>query len=1063
MAFIEPYYLRCEYKENPLGIDVVDPRLSWLLRSCDPKRRGQRQTAYRILVADSEQALEKGSGTLWDSGKVNSNETAHIVYQGKALGSRQQCWWKVRVWDQEGSPSEWSKSARWTMGLLKPGDWSSQWIGYDAPTPVPEAPVELAREMHLSGLRWIWYPEGDPRENAPAEKRYFRKQIELSSDKQIVYAGFLLTADNQFVLYINDEKAGESDGKGNAWQRLALVKVKDLLRTGPNVLAIEAENSEGPAGLIGRLVIGFDDDSMAVVDIDGSWKTCAEEKPGWKTMAFDDNDWVSPAPLADVGQPPWGVPKLGEGLYLPPAPFLRKEFTADGPVRSARVYASALGIYELHLNGIRVGEDYFTPGWTDYNTRICYNTYEIGDLLKVGRNVVGCVLADGWYAGHVAWGCIRHRYGTDPRLLAQIEIEFENGTKQIVVSDGSWKAAYGPLDEADLLMGETYDARKQLQGWSKPGFDDSGWGAVSVTDDVDVELNAYPGAPVRTITEIPARTLNEPEPGVHVFDLGQNMVGWIRLKVSAERGDKVVVRFAEMLNPDGTLYTTNLRVARATDTYYVGESGESVWEPRFTFHGFRYVEVTGCTPALDSVTGIVLHSATPRTGWFECSNGMVNQLYHNIVWGQRGNYLEVPTDCPQRDERLGWTGDAQVFVGTATYNMDVGAFFTKWLVDLTDSQREDGAFTDIAPDLGLGAGTPAWGDAGVICPYTIYRMYGDRRVLESHYEDMAEWIEYLKNNSENLIRPAIGYGDWLSIKANTPKEVIATAYFAHVTNLMKEIAEVIGKKEDAKAFGKLFEQIKGAFNESFVSEDGRVKGETQTCYAMALYMDLLPEEKREAAAQHLVNDIKKRDGHLSTGFVGLGLLMPVLTRFGHNDVAYRLLLKDTFPSWGYEIKHGATTIWERWDGWTKENGFQNPGMNSFNHYAFGAVGEWMFAKMAGIDSEGPGFKRLAIKPHPGQNIDFVKAEYHSIRGRIATEWHTREDEFHLDLVVPVNTDATVYLPVSEGCQMTESGTSFEDAEGVRMLRTEGDRAVVDVSSGEYHFVCKTLAVTEGGK
>ena len=673
--------------------------------------------------------------------------------------------------------------------------------------------------------------------------------------------------------------------------------------------------------------------------------------------------------------------------------------------------------------------------------------------------------ADGWYAGYVGFGKKREHYGSKPRLFVQLEIEYADGGMQTVITDNSWKATHGPHLEADFLMGETYDARKEMTGWAQDGFDDSNWHAVAVTDKVQGQpaaplagkLQSYPGVTVQKILEIKPKKLTEPQKGVYVFDMGQNFAGWARLKVKAQPGTKLVLRFAEMLNPDGTIYITNLREARCTDTYITSGRGEEIWEPRFTYHGFRYVEVTGYPgqPPLDAITGVVVHSNTPPVGSFECSNPMVNQLYKNIVWGQRSNFIEVPTDCPQRDERLGWTGDAQIFIRTATYNMDVAAFFTKWLVDLEDAQSKEGAFPDVAPrKVAMGDGVPAWGDAGVICPWTIYQVYGDRRVIEKHYESMKKWIAYLQKNSKDLLRPAYGYGDWVSIGSDTPKDVIATAYFAYSTRLLSEMAAAIGKTEDAKKYQELFEQIKQAFNKAYVSDDARIKGDTQTCYCMGLYFDLLPNEKRQRATGYLVEDVRKHDWHLTTGFVGLSYLLPALTETGNLDVAYRLLNQDTFPSWGYSIKNGATTIWERWDGWTEQKGFQDPGMNSFNHYAFGSVGRWLFGTVAGIDTDDAGYKRIRIEPKPGGGITYARASYRSIYGKIVSDWKIKNGEFTLNVTIPANTTATVYVPAKDAESVTEGDLPAAKAEGVQLVRMDNGKAVFAVGSGQYRFASK---------
>jgi alpha-L-rhamnosidase len=783
--------------------------------------------------------------------------------------------------------------------------------------------------------------------------------------------------------------------------------------------------------------------------------------------------WISlgQGPPQDF-DPPSGDEYDDVGPGLAPSPYLRKEFRLEKPVRRARLYATARGVYEMYVNGARVGDDVLAPGWTDYRERVQYQTYDVTGPLAEGRNALGAVLGDGWYAGFVGFDP-KHRgahYGSSPQLLARLNVEYEDGTAQTIVSDGSWKSSTGPILYSDLLVGESYDARQEMAGWDEPGFDDSDWYPVGVEEVEGTPLVAQPDEGVRVTGEVAAKTVTEPKSGVYVFDLGQNMVGRVRLKVEGEAGTTVTIRHAEALNPDGTIYTTNLRFAHATDRYVLKGGGEEVYEPRFTFHGFRYVEVTGYPgePPLEAITGRVVHSATPPTGSFECSNPMVNKLQSNIVWGQRGNFLSIPTDCPQRDERLGWMGDAQIFVRTASFNMDVAAFFTKWMVDVVDAQSPEGAFPDVAPLFGdrseafLKKGSPAWGDAGVIVPWTIYKTYDDARIVKRHYDAMARWMEYLREaNPDMLRRNKLGnnYGDWLSPKGDyTPKDLLATAYWAYDAKLMAEMAEAIGRHEDAKGYEELFEAIKGAFNETYVSPDGRIEGDTQTCYVLALYMDLLPEELRPPAAEHLVRAIEREDWHLSTGFVGVGYLCPALTETGHVDVAYRLLGNETYPSWGYTIKNGATTIWERWDGWTQEKGFQSPNMNSFNHYSLGSVGEWLYRYVAGIDldPQTAGYDRIVIRPRPGGGLSWARGEYESVRGRIVSAWSIEGDRFNLGVTIPPNTTATVHVPVEGGAGISESGKPVEQAESVKILSMEEAEVVVAVGSGRYEFVGRVV-------
>ncbi|MEI6810014.1 MAG: family 78 glycoside hydrolase catalytic domain, partial [bacterium] len=782
--------------------------------------------------------------------------------------------------------------------------------------------------------------------------------------------------------------------------------------------------------------------------------------------------------------------KVPDQTFLP-AQYFRKEFATKGNIRRATLRASAAGIMEMSLNGKRVGNDFFMPGWTEYAKRFYYKSYDVTDLIKAGGNCLGAIIGDGWYGLH-------HGGRGRLRLKAQLEIDYADGSNEVVPTDNSWKTTFtGPILMSDFYQGESYDARLEIPGWNEPGFDARGWAlaidnqkpaglwkdvadvirkeikgdvlSLKVSNDLfgdpafmiakalkieyevggqkevrtipeagmlevkasaggkieivkasygadgaaglDLDkaaLHAYPGEPVRKVMEIKPVSIKEIRPGVWIYNMGQNFSGWVRLKVSGQAGTSVVLKFVEMLNPDGTIYTANLRGARCTDKYILKGGGDETWEPRFTFHGFQYVELTGYpgTPTLDTITGVVIQSDSRMTSTFECSNPMLNKLFSNIVFGQRSNYLEVPTDCPQRDERLGWTGDAQAFIGTGAYNQDVAAFFTSWLITLGDSQRGDGGYTEYSPK---GGGTsPGWSDAGVICPWTIWRMYGDIRVIERQYDGMARWIDHCEKNSRDLLRPGQGFGDWLNVGANMPKDVIATAYFGYSTKLMAEMAGAIGKKDDAVRYTALFERIKAAFNKAYVGEDGRIRGDTQTTYLMAIGFDLLPAEKRPAAEKRLIELIDDRKGHISTGFLGVNLVLPILTGIGKLDIAYMLLQNDTYPSWGYSVKQGATTIWERWDGWTEDRGFQKPSMNSFNHYAYGSCGQWMFSTMAGIDTEGPGFEKIVIRPRPGGQIKYCQASYDSIHGRVATRWDVDGKELRLKVTIPANTTATIW-------------------------------------------------------
>ena len=1045
--------LRCEYRTEPLGIDAPTPRLSWTVAS---DGRGQKQTAYRVLAAGSAESLKTDIGDLWDSGKVDSDETVCIVYGGKPLASLKTCYWKVKVWDKDGVESNWSEPAMWQMGLLTPQDATAQWIGMD------NRPINLysggEKEDLLKDCRWIWVPgEGDPARAVPAGVRYFRTSFELDSGRKVTQAILYIAADNGAEVFLNGTPI-----KGDVvFNQVAKLNLNAALAPGRNVLAVAVRNDgdgPNPAGLLGKAVITFADGSQQFVPIDATWKSFDKAVDGWQGKAFDDSGWKGTTAFAANGDRPWSELKLSS-LVLPAPVALRRSFETAKPVRKATALISALGLCQVTLNGSAVGEDYFVPGWTDYTRRVYYVQHDVTDRVRRGENVIGATLADGWFSGYIGWHYKRDHYARDTRLAVQMHLEYADGSTDVIVSDGNWKVTTGPTLDADFLMGETYDARRELTGWDKPGYDDAAWANVVTGSPIDAQpqIQAYPGVTVQVFKEIAPVGRTEPQKGVYVFDMGTNLAGVVRLKVRGKAGDTVVLRFAERLNPDGTIYTTNLRGARATDTYICKGAGVEIWQPQFTFHGFQYVEVTGFpgVPGNDAVTAVELTSATPQAGTFSCSEPMLNQLYHNICQTQRSNFIDIPTDCPQRDERLGWTGDAQVYINTACYNNDVQAFFAKWLVDLEDAQGEDGQFPKVAPvKVGGPDGGPAWADAGVICPWTTYKMYGDRKLLEKHYPAMTKFIAFCKNRSTAEMLPPRRFhcfGDWLNIDDDTPHDVIYTSYFAYSTFLTARAAEALGKTAEAAEYDALFERIKAAFNKAYVADDGKIKGDSQTAYVLALAHDLLDANRQKQAAEHLIRKIRDKNWHLSTGFVGTKDLMLVLSKIGRNDVAYRLLHNETFPSWGFSIKHGATSIWERWNGWTPEQGFGDPGMNSFAHYSFGAVGQWMFENIGGINTDGPAFKHIVLRPQPGGKLTWAKVSYDSIRGPIVSNWKHTGGVFELEVQIPANTAATLVLPTSDADSVRESGKPLADASGIEIAGKDAETMTLKLGSGIYRF------------
>ncbi len=772
----------------------------------------------------------------------------------------------------------------------------------------------------------------------------------------------------------------------------------------------------------------------------------------WSTPAWFETGFLNA--LAPWPGAEWIHRPLAASPADRPAAHLRKTFRLAAVPREARLYITARGIFEPHVNGARIGSDHLTPGWTDYRHRFEYLTYDVTAQLTAGDNTLETLLADGWYCGFFGFKTLRNNYGDKPALLATLRLVGADGSVRWIGTDSTWKTALGPVIAADLYNGETFDARLAPKTWQP----------ARILTFPALPLTAKAFGRVRTIEELATVALTQPTKGTHVFDLGQNMVGNIRLRIRAPRGTKITIRYAEMLQADGTVYTANLRGARCTDAYICRGGGLETYEPRFTFHGFRYVELTGLKtkPRPDAVTGLVWHTDMESTGTFTCSDPLVNQLQSNIRWGQRGNFLEVPTDCPQRDERLGWTGDAQVFIPTATFNYDVASFFRKWTRDLADGQHPTGAFPDTAPDLFFNiwpdntGGTAAWGDAGIICPWTVYQKYGDTRILAENYPAMSRHVAFQEKTSANLIRPDTHYGDWLAPDASeagwgaTPSDLIGTAYFARITAIMADVARILGHAADAKRFTALHTKILTAFNRRFVTPDGRLAGDTQTAYLLALGFDLLPEKLRPVALANLERALKRRNDHLATGFVGTPLLCPVLTRFGRTDLAYKLLFNDAYPSWLFPVKNGATTMWERWNSWTPNKGFGEVGMNSFNHYAYGAIGEWLYATVAGISELAPAFKRILLRPQPHAKLTHAAASLDTPHGIVSSAWKRTKKTFTWTVTVPPNTTAVAVPPAASLDAVRIANRPWSEAAGATAT-THDARPAITLAPGRYTF------------
>lgn len=800
--------------------------------------------------------------------------------------------------------------------------------------------------------------------------------------------------------------------------------------------------------------------SVTVWDENGVSST--SETAFWSMGNLDFLDWQAQYIGHNVG---YNTKDKYKELYLPPARYLRHSFTINKNIKRATAYTTALGLYELRLNGNKVGDDYLLPGWTDYNKRLYYQTFDITNQLSQGENVVGAIIADGWYSGYIGYALlvrldkVRAFYGVNPSFMGQIKIEYQDGTSEIIASnEDTWKANQGPILEADLIMGETYDARLEHTGWDKSGFDDSKWSKPKRYTLPNGQLMASPTTAVKNQETIKPIKITEPKPGTYIFDLGKNIAGIAQLKTQGKTGTKITLRFGEILKSDGTLLTENLRKARATDTYILSGNGIETWEPRFTYHGFQFVEVTGLTeaPTLETITGKKLSSIKTDGSTFSSSNPMTNILFKNIKTTQAANFVDIPTDCPQRDERLGWTGDAQVFARSATYNADVASFFTKFCIDLDDAQRWYGAYPNFAPFPFSRPGqySPAWMDAGIIIPYTMMQVYNDTRIVEYMYDGMQKFMGFQDKASINYLRPGAGknWGDWLAVNESTSNDFIASAYYGYDAKLMSEMAAAIGKSEDAKKYKQDFENIKKAFSEKYILADGKTIEDSMTSYALALYFDLYPEALAPKGAARLAEKIKENGYKFATGFLGTKHVMLALSKYGFHDVSYKLFQQKEYPSWGYSIDNGSTSIWERWNSFTKDNSKNsdlNAAMNSFSHYAFGSVTEWMFQHAAGIDTKSEGYKSILIKPAISKEIDFINGSTKTLNGEITSNWEIKRNDFYMTVKIPVNTTAQIYIPTDNQSKIKLNDSSLKNNKNYTLITANAKETIIEVGSGTY--------------
>ena len=795
------------------------------------------------------------------------------------------------------------------------------------------------------------------------------------------------------------------------------------------------------------------------------WDNNGKPTP-WSEPAFFQTAFLKPSdPMAIGWKAKWIEAGFIEDSINRPAQYFRKQFSSNKKISSATAYITAHGLYEAQINGKRVGDYYLTPGWTSYNKRLQYQVYDVTNLLANGNNAIGVVVGTGWYRGYLAWAGNKDIYGKKAGVLFQLDITYADGTTTTIVSDESWKSSTGSIRYSEIYHGETIDAREEKAGWSTANYNDAAWSGVKVENyPSDILLATYNEPVKKHETFKPVKIFTTPK-GEKVIDFGQNLVGWVIVKANGNAGDKITIRHAEVLDKYGNFYIDNLRAANATASYFLSGKGEDTFEPHFTFYGFRYIKIEGVSGEIkpENFTAVALYSDMKPTGTFTSSNALINQLQHNIQWGQKGNFLDVPTDCPQRDERLGWTGDAQAFSRTAAFNFGVNNFFAKWLRDVEADQRPSGKVPFVIPNVlqpEAGAST-GWADAATIIPWNMYLAYGDKKILADQYNSMKAWVGYMENESKNYLwNTGFHFGDWLFFRpfddndgrsAVTDKYLIAQCFFANSVQITINTAKVLGKTEDEKRYTALLKNLKEAFAKEYLTPNGRLISGTQTAYVLALNFDMLPENLRQQTVEKLAENIKNYNNHLTTGFLGTPYLCHVLDRFGKTDLAFTLLMQESYPSWLYPVKMGATTIWERWNGIRPDSTFEPASMNSFNHYAYGAIGDWMYRVVAGLDTyeDEPGYKHIRIKPHIGGGLTHASASLQTYYGKASSGWKIEGNKIILDIEIPANTRATVLIPFDNAELIKENGVSL--SKDIQVTRNEKGYIGLEMGSGKYRF------------
>lgn len=1078
--------LTTEYMDRPMGIDVKQPVFGWQMQS---DRYGAAQTAYRIVFATSEENLENGTYT-YDSGTVNSPASVCIKYNGPELAPCTRYYWQVLVTDERGKVHE--SPASWFETGLMGGLWgNAMWIA--------------SNKMQLSPYRFDYAIEYDVETakpgpakfifGAPQEDCYVFVMLDTRDSAKVMLGNALYNKETvQHTLNVSNiippadatkkhHIRLEVRGGGNYDVKVSLDGrvISQGNQTSINCMRDSIGRPQARLFSIGyRQPQGFDAVFSNIKLLNYKWDNLVLNSDPKTYNAKGDNKAVLWMPGSDVN-----------------APIMRKNVNVGKEVKRARLYATARGAYWFYINGQRVGDGYLNPGWTDFRHRIMYNTYDVTQMLRQGNNALGIELGHGWFCDDFGWAGAMwgDQYGYKPSALAMIKVEYTDGTNETFVTDNTWKVYNGgPLYVNNLYHGVIYDARREVDGWKEPGFNDAAWEKVAILPPppASTEIQGYVGLEIKNNITLTAKKMTRIG-NRFIYDMGQNFAGVPRLKnMKGRKGQTITIHFAEMLYPEtvpenprapltrehyernkGQMYMDNYRSAISTDYYtFKGAPEGETFEPPFTQHGYRYVSIDGLDEPLplEDVEGIVLESVGEQTSHYETSNADINQLFNNIVWGQRGNFLAVPTDCPQRDERLGWTGDANVFCRTSTYNMMTGPFFNRWFYTLRDQKSDNGDVGGYYPFMGgTKEGAPrsgfergcGWSDVTITVPWEMYQQYGDLGFVERHYGAMKDYMKFLESQAKDYIYPdAFYWGDWLA-PMPTNISMLSTAYFGYDARLMREMAKALGKTDDAVYYDKLYRNISRAFcNYFFDSEGYTIEGnhegtprmDTQTSYLLPLAFLELPEDLQQKAVKHLLEAIKRSNYHLQTGFLGTPLLCNVLSNFGHNDIAYKLYTQTEYPSWLFPVKQGATTMWERWNSYTIKEGFGEVSMNSFNHYAYGAIEEWIMSHNLGIqrDENRPGYKHILMQPKIDDTFSFVKGGFRSVYGDIASAWEIKPSGTEIEFTIPANTTATFTLPVSS----MDNLKLKKGKKGVSSKSFDDGKAVYELKSGTYKFILK---------